>query len=79
MVFGKCWSVGLNKLGLRTVNLHTFRHVFAHYWLADGGSESDLMKITGWSSNEMVQRYASSTAQELGFKASRRFGFGIRI
>lgn len=67
------------QAGLAHIHLHMLRHAFAHYWLADGGSESDLMKIAGWKSNEMVRRYASSTAQERAIKASRRFGLGSRI
>ena len=67
------------QAGLEHIHLHMLRHAFAHYWLADGGSESDLMKIAGWKSNDMVRRYASSTAQERAIKASRRFGLGSRI
>ncbi len=67
------------KAGLDHIHLHQLRHSFAHYWLADGGSESDLMRIAGWKSQEMVRKYASSTAQDRAIKASRRFGLGSRI
>jgi len=67
------------KAGLGHLHLHQLRHSFAHHWLVDGGSESDLMRIAGWKSQEMVRKYASSTAQERAIKASRRFGLGSRI
>lgn len=67
------------KAGLGHIHLHQLRHTFAHHWLLEGGSESDLMRIAGWKSQEMVRKYASSTAQERAIKASRRFGLGSRI
>jgi integrase len=36
------------------VHPHQFRHSFAHAWLAAGGNEGDLMRLTGWRSREMV-------------------------
>jgi integrase/recombinase XerC len=46
------------------VHAHLFRRAFAHNWLADGGNESDLMRITGWKSREMLDRYGASAAAE---------------
>jgi len=65
--------------GLAHIHLHQLRHSFAHHWLADGGTESDLMRIAGWKSSEMVRRYASSTAQERAIAASRHFGIGNQL
>ena len=65
--------------GMGHIHLHQLRHSFAHHWLADGGSESDLMRIAGWKSSEMVRRYASSTAQERAIAASRHFGIGNQL
>ena len=37
---------------------------FAHAWLAGGGEETDLMRLAGWSSRQMLARYAVTTATE---------------
>jgi hypothetical protein len=52
------------EAGVADVHPHRFRHTFAHRWLAGGGQERDLMMLAGWRSDDMLSRYAASTAVE---------------
>jgi site-specific recombinase XerD len=65
--------------GIGKVHLHQLRHSYAHYFLADGGGETDLMRIAGWRSQDMVRRYANSTGEERALVAGRKFGLADRI
>lgn len=58
---------------------HLARHSFAHLWLAEGGNESDLMRLAGWSNSVMLQRYGASAATERAINAHRERSPGDRV
>ena len=64
------WGVGTmierrcKEARIPHIHPHQFRHTFAHLWKLHGGNEDDLMRITGWSSRQMLSRYAASAGSE---------------
>jgi site-specific recombinase XerD len=50
---------------------HLFRHTWAHQQLAAGMQETDVMRIAGWKSRQMVARYGASAGHERAIAAYR--------
>ena len=61
------------QAGIDAVHPHMFRHTFAHQYLRAGGAEGDLMRVTGWKSRQMVDRYGASAAAERAAEAHDKF------
>lgn len=61
------------EVGIPPIHPHMFRHTFAHLYLRGGGNEGDLMKVTGWRSRQMVDRYGASAASARAADAHDRF------
>ena len=62
------------------VNLHRFRHTYAHDRMSEGVEGENLMQLTGWRSRSMLSRYGSSAAAERALEdAHRRTAPGDRL
>lgn len=62
--------------GLDKFHPHLLRHTAASRWLAAGGSEGGLMAVAGWSTRDMIDRYAKSTAAERAAAEARHLNLG---
>jgi site-specific recombinase XerD len=67
------------KAGIPHVHPHRFRHSFAHDFLLNGGQERDLMRLAGWSSDSMLERYGSAAADLRAREAAKRMRRGDRV
>lgn len=67
------------EAGIGHIHPHQFRHTFAHTWLNAGGQETDLMRLAGWKSRQMVGRYAASSADDRAREAHRRMALGDKL
>ena len=68
-----------SEAGIEGLHPHMLRHTFAHQWLTEGGNEGDLMRLAGWKSRQMLNRYGASAADQRAREAHRTHGFGDRL
>lgn len=58
--------------GIDPLHMHLLRHTFATEYLDGGGDESELMRLGGWDSRQMVARYTNTTATRRAVVAHKK-------
>ncbi|RUM91086.1 MAG: site-specific integrase [Thiomicrospira sp.] len=61
----KAWRDALKKLGIDNFRWHDLRHTWASWHVQNGTSLQELQELGGWSSYEMVLRYAHLDSDHL--------------
>jgi site-specific recombinase XerD len=64
--------------GIPGLHPHLLRHSWAHH-AKKNMSEEEMMRLAGWRSRQMVDRYAASTADERAREAGKRRPLGDQL
>jgi integrase len=75
----KAWRGALERAGIENFRWHDLRHTWASWHAQNGTPMNVLQELGGWSSSEMVQRYAHLSMEHLEGYAERyaqRSGLG---
>ena len=67
----KAWKRALERVGIEDFRWHDLRHTWASWHVQQGTSLQELMELGGWSSFEMVLRYAHLASEHLKKAAQR--------
>lgn len=67
----QAWKKALKRAGIENFRWHDLRHTWASWHVQNGTSLQELQQLGGWSSYEMVLRYAHLSSDHLKEAASR--------
>jgi integrase len=67
----KAWQAALERAGIRDFRWHDLRHTWASWHVQSGTRLQELLELGGWSSMEMVLRYAHLAGEHLREAACR--------
>jgi site-specific recombinase XerD len=65
--------------GVPHIHPHQYRHTWAHHYRKSGGDRGNLKRLGGWKSDQMVDRYGASAADERAHADYRKRSFGDQI
>ncbi|OGV35186.1 MAG: integrase [Legionellales bacterium RIFCSPHIGHO2_12_FULL_35_11] len=65
------WTKALKRAGIENFRWHDLRHTWASWHVQNGTSLQELQQLGGWSSFEMVLRYAHLSGDHLRIAADR--------
>jgi len=68
---GKVWRNGLKRAGITDFRWHDLRHTWASWAVQNGVTVFEIQHLGGWSSSQMVQRYAHLSSSHLAAAASK--------
>jgi integrase len=66
------------RAGIEPIHAHQFRHTWADAYLSAGGGEGNLMRLAGWRSRSMLDRYGAARATVRAIEEYRRLSVGDR-
>lgn len=72
-------NVRTDQAGIDHIHPHQLRHTWANDFLAHGGQEREAMRLAGWSSDAMLQRYGAAGADARARDAAKRLKRGDRL
>jgi integrase len=67
----KAWKKALKRAGIENFRWHDLRHTWASWHIQSGTTLQELQQLGGWSSFEMVLRYAHLSSEHLRRAAER--------
>lgn len=73
----RAWKKALKAVGITDFRWHDLRHTWASWHVQHGTSLQELMELGGWSSYEMVLRYAHLATDHLQEAAQRIDGTNL--
>ncbi|WP_278043847.1 tyrosine-type recombinase/integrase [Legionella beliardensis] len=75
----RAWSKALKRAGIKNFRWHDLRHTWASWHVQNGTSLQELQQLGGWSSFDMVLRYAHLSGDHLRNAANRINNLGIVV